>query len=105
MNLLHPKMITEKEKKALEIIRDNKLYTARSFGELYFKGMPILNKMSNIGNGATRGVGAWFHAGRILKRLDNKELIFGGLYSIFKDKYELTIKGKRELDRYVTGER
>lgn len=87
---------TDKIIKALNIIKDNQLKTPRQFGEEYFKGQPILNRHSNIGNGATRGVGAWFKAGHILKGLKEDGYIYYDYYD--NRTIELTKKGKQFIE-------
>jgi hypothetical protein len=77
--------------KALKIIiNNNHIMSPKDFGREYFKNQDILTKRSNIGNGATQGVGAWFSAGRILKSLKQDGLI---TYDDFERKYNITRKG------------
>ena len=90
--------------KALKIINEHDIYTASQFGRLYFEGQPILKRCSNIGNGATKGVGAWFVSGRILKSLKDKGLISGGVYSVIGGRYILTEKGNKLIDLKVKEE-
>lgn len=89
-------ILTKSESKALNIIVNNKIYRPRDFGLIYFEGHEILNRMSNIGNGATKGVGAWFHAGKILRNLIKKNYI----YKLDdRTEYEITKLGKEVLEK------
>ena len=83
----------------LEDVKDNKISTAKIFGEKYYEGHEMLIRVSNMGNGSTRGVGMWFHAGKVLKKLTTEGYIKGGRYSIYEEPYFLTKQGKEFIDK------
>ncbi len=86
-------MITEKTYKALKILEENPEISAREFGELMWKDSEAKERIYNIGNGATKGVGLWLCAGSYLAKLVNRKLI-----SHFNN--TLLDKGYEEIELY-----
>ncbi len=90
--------LTQKEIKALRIVRDCKCLNGirpKEFGAIYFDTPEhgyLLTSMSNIGNGATHGVKAWRAAGCILGKLKKKGLL-GNAWGF----YRLTPAGQQAL--------
>ena len=69
-------MLTDKQAKAIRILRDNPYITANRFAMLYFdtpKHEYLFTAVSNQGNGACAGKKAWLCAGSLLGKL-KKEL-------------------------------
>jgi len=79
---------------ALRIIRDNDIRSPREFAKLMWPNSSCWQKMYNIGNGATRGVGMWLAGGSFLGKLRIQGLIRGG-YNY--ERIILTDEGKERL--------
>jgi hypothetical protein len=69
----------ENEIRAIEILKEHpEGLTAKHFGLLMWPDNPKHKKVSNIGNGATHGVGMWFAAGSYLSRLEKRGVVRKG---------------------------
>jgi len=92
-------MITSKEAKALQIVKEKQPVRANTFAMLYFtdpKQQYLFTSVSNQGNGACAGKKAWLCAGSLLGRLRKKNLV-----SLDRDyKYHITADGEKELKEF-----
>lgn len=68
--------MTERRKRALEILKDNPDIGANHFASLFWPDSKAWNKSYNTGNGATRGKGMWLSAGSYLAKLVKAGLVW-----------------------------
>lgn len=85
--------ITENVLRALEILEKKGPLTAKWFAEEFWPDHPGWKRVSNIGHGATRGVGMWFAGGGYLGKLRKAGLVTDGEHYT----YRITSKGQRIL--------
>ncbi|HEX8567717.1 MAG TPA: hypothetical protein VF648_18910 [Pyrinomonadaceae bacterium] len=85
--------ITDKTKKALQILADHPEITARRFGELMWSDSEARTRSYNTGNGATRGKGLWFCAGGYLAKLQKRGLVYRWCNRYQTPLFSLTSKG------------
>lgn len=94
-------MITDKQAKALRIIRDaDRPITGRGFAEEMWKDSEGWKRYHNIGYGATRGSGMWLSAGSWLEKLRRAELIWLDFTGTNTKIWRITTKGRKELEEY-----
>lgn len=68
--------MTEKRKKALEILQNSDGMTAKDFARKWFGDEhDIWKRVSNQGNGACSGKGAWLWAGSYLAKLEKDRIV------------------------------
>lgn len=92
-------MLTPKQAKALDILRNNPGCTANTFVALYFTDPSqesLFTAVSNQGNGACAGKKAWLCAGSLLGKLAKKGLVRRD-YGSGTGKFYLTSKGENKL--------
>lgn len=72
------KKLTQKQKKALNILKEHPNITARAFGQFYFDQPEheyLFDASSNQGYGACRGKKLWLCAGSLLGKLRQKKWV------------------------------
>lgn len=91
--------LTESQNKALQILKDTtatKSMKAAEFARKMWPDSRMHQKVSNQGNGATKGKAAWLTGGSYLRKLENKGLTkwsgLGGGYG-----YCITEAGKKAI--------
>ncbi len=92
-------MLTERQAKALRVLRDHTLITARQFGLYYFdeeRYSSLHTAVSNQGNGACAGKKAWLCAGSILGKLSRAGLVQRIPYTM-PIRFRLTAEGEDKL--------
>jgi len=93
--------LTEAQRKALEIVRDNGPIIPSFFARLMWPESPSWKRYSNVGRGATCGVGVVRGAGGYLGRLYRRGWVRQTYYlqTIVPRGYVLTETGKQALDQ------
>ena len=94
-------MLTDKQAKAIRILRDNPYISANRFAMLYFdspKHEYLFTAVSNQGNGACAGKKAWLCAGSVLGKL-KKELYVDSTRDN-PQKFFATAVGRIMLNKY-----
>lgn len=87
-------MLTDKQQKALMIIREHPGLRARQFAEFMWPESNMHRRFSNQGHGAHRGKAAWLCGGSYLGRLR----VLGFVkHDIFSGGFILTELGEKEL--------
>lgn len=97
-NILETMKPTEKTIKALQIIDEMKVVTARSFAETMWPDSYMHKKTSNQGNGACRGKAGWLCGGSYIGKLIKAGLV---RHTIFEKRYSLTDEGRKILDNEI----
>ena len=95
-------MLTDKQAKAIRILRDNPYITANRFAMLYFdtpKHEYLFTAVSNQGNGACAGKKAWLCAGSLLGKL-KKELYVDSTKYDAPARLYATAVGRIMLNKY-----
>ena len=82
---------------ALHLIQDNRIRMPREFARLMWPNSPYWDKVYNVGNGATKGVGMWKAGGSLLSKLASAGLIRRPWCDERDDHYSLTDKGREYL--------
>lgn len=95
-------MLTDKQAKAIRILRDNPYITANRFAMFYFdtpKHEYLFTAVSNQGNGACAGKKAWLCAGSLLGKL-KKELYVDSTKYDNPARFYATAVGRIMLNKY-----
>ena len=95
-------MLTDKQAKAIRILRDNPYITANRFAMLYFDTPEheyLFTAVSNQGNGACAGKKAWLCAGSLLGRL-KKQLYVDSTKHDDPTRFYATAVGRVMLNKY-----
>ena len=91
--------LTKAQEKALDILKDTsrfgKHFSASGFASLMWPDSTMHTKVSNTGNGATKGKGAWLCAGSYLNKLKKKGYV--DCCGEYLNRWFITEVGKSEL--------
>lgn len=85
--------------RALKILKENEVKTARQFARLMWPDSLCWQKMYNIGaHGATRGMGMWLAGGSFLGKLHHAGLIS----AFYGERVWLTPEGEERLKQELS---
>jgi hypothetical protein len=89
--------MSDKTKKALQILADNPGLTASGFASLMWPDSDGWRRVKNTGHGATRGKGMWLSAGGYLAKLRKIGLVDISISRQGQTTFKLTSEGRKLL--------